>query len=396
MRRWWPAFALLAIAFNLRVALTSVGPVLDDLRADLGLSHAGAGVLTTLPLLCFAAAGAAVPWLARRVGPEVALLAGMITLAAGAGLRIVPELAPLFLGPFVLGAGIAVANVLMPVVIKHEWTRPGAMMGGYVSVMTAGAALAAGLAVPLEDALGSWNAALAIWALPALVGAIAWFPVARVERRARRDAAFVVEHVPLSLRHDRVAWSLTGLFAGQSILFYAAITWLAELLRDGGLSDGSAGAMESLFLVLGIPVALVMPIVATRLRDQRPLVWGMGVLWGLGLIGLVVARTELVALWMVLLGIAQGGSFALSMTLVVLRAPDGPSATALAGLVQGIGYVLAAASPLVTGALHDVADGWTAVLWLLLAVAIVMVAVGLRAAAPGLVDARRKPAPDRA
>jgi CP family cyanate transporter-like MFS transporter len=370
--------------------------VIDDLRADLGLSHAGAGVLTTLPLLCFAAAGAAVPWLARRIGPEVALLGGMVTLAAGAGLRIVPDLAPLFLGTFVLGAGIAVANVLMPVVIKREWARPGAMMGGYVSVMTGGAALAAGLAVPLEDALGSWNASLAIWALPAVVAAIAWAPVAQAERRARRDAAFPAEHVRLSLRHDRLAWSLTGLFAGQSILFYAAIAWLAELLRDGGLSDGSAGAMESIFLVLGIPVALVTPMLATRLRDQRPLLSVLGVLWVVGLVGLVVARTDLVGLWMVLLGIAQGGSFALSMTLVVLRAPDGPSATALAGMVQGIGYILSAASPLVMGALHDVAGGWTTVLWVLAAVAAVMLAIGLRAAAPGLVQARRKQAADGA
>ena len=373
------------------MALTSVGPVIDDLRADLGLSHTWAGVLTTLPVLCFAGAGAAVPWLARRIGPEVSLLAGMVTLAAGAGLRLVPALAPLFLGTFVLGAGVAVANVLMPVVIKREWARPGAMMGGYVAVMTAGGALAAGLAVPLEEGLGSWNASLAVWALPALAAAIAWAPVARTEHRKRRDAA-AIEHVPLRLRHDRIAWSLTGLFAGQSILFYAAVAWLAELLRDAGLSDGRAGTMESLFLVLGIPFALVIPMVATRLSDQRPVVWSMGLLWVLGVIGLIVSRTDLVLLWMILLGIAQGGAFALSMTLVVLRAPDGPSATALAGMVQGVGYILAAASPLVTGAVHDIAGNWTAVLWLLLAVSVVMIAVGLRAAAPGFVQARRNQA----
>jgi CP family cyanate transporter-like MFS transporter len=378
------------------VALTSVGPVLDDVREDLGLSHAAAGVLTALPVLCFAVAGAAVPWLARRIGPEMALLAGMVTLAAGCGLRIVPALAPLFLGTFVLGAGIAVANVLMPVVIKRRWARPGAMMGGFVGVMTGGAALAAGLAVPLEDVLGSWNASLAIWALPAVAAAIAWAPMARAERRARRDAGFTAEHIPISLRHDRRAWSLTGLFAGQSILFYASITWLPDLLRDGGLSDGRAGAMESLFLVLGIPVALVIPIVAARVPDQRPLAWAVGLLWALGVLGLIISRTDLVLLWMLLLGIAQGGSFALSMTLVVLRAPDGPSATALAGMVQSIGYILSAASPLVMGALHDVTGGWTAVLWLMFAIAVAMVATGLRAAAPGFVQARRKVGPNGA
>jgi CP family cyanate transporter-like MFS transporter len=374
------------------VALTSVGPVLDDLRDDLGLSHAGAGALTTLPLLCFAAAGAAVPWLARRIGTELSLLAGMLTLAAGAGLRYVPHLAPLFLGTFVLGVGIAVANVLMPVVIKREWARPGAMMGGYVSVMSGGAALAAGLAVPLEHALGSWQASLAVWAIPAAVAAVLWLPVAQAERRRRAASEEVEHHERVSLRGDRTAWSLTVLFAGQSILFYTVVAWLAELLRDAGDSDARAGAMVSIFLLLGIPFALLAPMVAARVADQRPIIVSMGVLWVIGFVGLIASRTALAPLWMVILGVAQGGSFSVSMTLVVLRAPDGPHATALAGMVQGIGYIAAAAAPLVMGALHDAAGGWTPVLWALVAVCVLMVVGGLRGAAPGIVRGRRKPA----
>ncbi len=364
--------------------------MLDDLRDDLGLSHAGAGALTTLPLLCFAAAGAAVPWLARRIGAELALLAGMLALAAGAGLRIVPQLAPLFLGTFVLGVGIAIANVLMPVVIKREWARPGAMMGGYVSVMSGGAALAAGLAVPLEHALGSWQASLAIWAIPALLAALVWLPVAQAERRRRAAGEEIVRHERLSMRGDRTAWSLTILFAGQSILFYTVVTWLAELLRDAGMSDAKAGAMVSIFLLLGIPFALVAPMVAARVPDQRPIVISMGVLWAIGFTGLIVSRSALAPLWMVILGVAQGGSFSVSMTLVVLRAPDGAHATALAGMVQGIAYVAAAAAPLVMGALHDAAGGWTTVLWVLAAISVLMVVGGLRGAAPGMVRGRRK------
>jgi len=374
------------------VALTSVGPVLDDLRAGLGLSHAGAGALTTLPLLCFAGAGAAVPWLARRIGAELSLLAGMLTLAAGAGLRIVPELAPVFLGTFVLGVGIAVANVLMPVVIKREWARPGAMMGGYVSVMSGGAALAAGLAVPLEHALGSWEAALAIWALPALVAAFVWLPVAQAERRRRAAGHEVERHEAISVRGDRTAWSLTILFAGQSVLFYTVVTWMAELLRDAGMSDAKAGAMVSIFLLLGIPFALLGPMFAARVPDQRPIVLFLGVLWTIGFVGLLISRTGLAPLWMVILGVTQGGSFAVAMTLVILRAPDGAHATALAGLVQGIGYIVAAAAPLVMGALHDLAGGWTTVLWALIAVSLLMWLGGLRAAAPGVVRGRRKAA----
>ena len=372
------------------MALTSVGPVLDNLRDDLGLSHAGAGALTTLPVLCFAAAGAAVPWLARRIGAEVALLAGMVILAAGAGLRIFPSLAPLILGTFVLGVGIAIANVLMPVVIKREWARPGAMMGGYVSVMSGGAALAAGLAVPLEHALGSWQASLAVWAIPAAVAAVLWFPVAQAERRRRAAVEEVERHESISVRRDRTAWSLTFLFAGQSILFYTVVAWLAELLRDGGMSDGRAGAMVSIFLVLGIPFALTAPMIAARLAEQRPIIVTMGALWAIGFVGLIVSRSALVPLWMVILGVAQGGSFSVSMTLVILRAPDGPHATALAGMVQGIAYIASAAAPLVMGALHDLSGDWTLVLWVLVAVAALMVVGGLRGAAPGFVRGRRK------
>lgn len=372
------------------MALTSVGPVLDDLSDALGLSHAGAGVLTTLPVLCFAAAGAAVPWVARRIGAELALLAGMVALAAGAGLRIVPALAPLFLGTFVLGAGIALANVLMPVVIKREWARPGAMMGGYVSVMIGGAALAAGLAVPLEDALGSWQASLAVWAIPAAVAAIAWLPVAQAERRRRAAAEEVERDERITLRGDRVAWSLVALFGSQSILFYVSIAWLAELLRDGGMSDERAGVMLSIFLLVGIPFALVTPMLATRVPDQRAMVLAMGAMWAAGFAGLLASRTALAPLWMVALGIAQGGSFSLAMTLVVLRAPDGPHATTLAGMVQGFGYTAAAAAPLLAGALHDRTGDWDAVLWAAVAVSVAMAAAGLRAAAPGLVRGRRK------
>lgn len=372
------------------MALTSVGPVLDDLSDALGLSHAGAGVLTTLPVLCFAAAGAAVPWVARRVGAELALLAGMIALAAGAGLRLVPALAPLFLGTFVLGAGIALANVLMPVVIKREWASPGPMLGGYVSVMTGGAALAAGLAVPLEEALGSWQASLAVWAIPAAVAALAWLPVAQAERRRRAAAQEIERHERLTLRGSRVAWSLVALFGGQSILFYVSVAWLAELLRDGGMNDGRAGAMLSIFLLLGIPFALVMPMLASRVSDQRAMVLAMGTLWAVGFAGLLASRTALAPVWMVALGIAQGGSFSLATTLVVLRAPDGPHATALAGMVQGFGYTAAAAGPLLAGMLHDLTGGWDAVLWAAVAVSVATVAAGLRAGAPGLVRGCRK------
>ncbi|MBX5441973.1 MAG: MFS transporter [Solirubrobacteraceae bacterium] len=386
------AVALLLIAVNLRLPLVSVGPVLDDVREALGLSGSAAGALTTLPVLCFAAAGAAVPALARRVGPEAALLLGMLALCAGGALRIVPAIAPLYAGTLLAGAGIAVGNVLLPALIKREFAPPGLMMGLYVAVMSTGAAVATALTVPLERALGSWEAALAAWTVPAVVATVAWLPALV---RARRGVP--VPPLPkVRLRGDRLAWLLTGLFAFQSALFYALATWMPDLLRDAGLSDGRAGAMVAISMQLGLPGGLLAPIIAGRVTDQRVLAAGAAGLWAAGIAGVLVWPTTLTALWMALMGIAQGAGFALALALVVLRSPDGARATALSGMVQSLGYVVAAAAPLALGALHDLTGGWDAVLVAMLALSAAMLACGLGAGRPGTVGGRVDPAPQRA
>lgn len=386
------AVALLLIAVNLRLPLVSVGPVLDDVRDALGLSSTAAGALTTLPLLCFAGAGAAVPALARRVGLEMALLLGMLALVAGAALRFAPQIAPLYAGTFVAGVGIAVGNVLLPALIKREFAPPGLMMGLYVAVMTTGAAVATALTVPLERALGSWELALGAWTVPAVVATVAWLPALASARRGEPVAP-----VPkVRLRGDRLAWMLTGLFAFQSTLFYALVAWMPDLLRDAGLSDGRAGAMVSIAMLLGLPSGLLAPIVAARMTDQRVLVAGSAALWIAGLAGVLASPTTLTELWMVLMGIAQGAGFALAIALVVLRSPDGARATALSGMVQSLGYVVAAVGPLALGALHDLTGGWDAVLVTMLAITGLMLACGLGAGRPGTVGGRMEPAAQRA
>ncbi len=372
------AAGLLLIAANLRLPITSVGPVLDDIRDGLGVSSSVAGTATTLPVLCFALAGAAVPAFARRVGEEAALLVGMLVLAAGCALRIVPAIVPFFLGTLLAGVAIATANVLLPAVIKRDFPRPGTMMGLYTAIMTAAAAIAAGVTVPLEHALGSWNAALAVCAVPAFVAAVVWLPQARAAER--EPAAERGQRIRLG--RDPLAWLITGLFAFQSSMFYAVATWVPDLLRDAGMSDGRAGAMLSIIMLLGIPGALAVPVLAVRLRDQRPLVVAAVLLWFAGLGALLVAPVALAPLAAVAVGMAQGAGFSLAMTLVVLRAPDGAHATALSGMVQGVGYLLSASGPVLFGILHDLSGGWTAPLVAMLVYAVGMLACGLGAGGP--------------
>jgi CP family cyanate transporter-like MFS transporter len=372
------------LGLNLRTVITSLPPLISEVRGDLGLSATVAGLLTTLPVLCFGAAAAGAPWVVRRLGAEGGLLACMGLLIAGTAVRLLPDVAPFFAGTLLIGAAIAVCNVLVPIVIKRDYPRPGTVMGLYMMVLIGGAALAAGLTVPIEHALGSWHQAIGIWGVAAVVAFVVWAPAVWKARSAGAD-----ERPPrVVLRGDRLAWILTAAFAVQSMLFYTSLAWVPDILGDAGLSETTAGAMLSVEMLVGIPAGLLAPMIAVRMHDQRPIIALGVVCWILGWGGLLVAPGGVPAVWMVFLGAAQGASFALAITLIVLRAPDGPHATALSGMVQGVGYVLAAAGPLAAGALHDITGGWDVPIIAMLVLAVVLLAFGLPASRPGFVRGR--------
>jgi CP family cyanate transporter-like MFS transporter len=346
--------AIVLITINLRLALGSVPPVLDDMRETLGMSTAGAGVLTTVPVLCFGLAAPLAARLARRFGQEALVLAALVAVAIGIALRIAPSLVPVFLGTIVLGAGIAVANVLLPSIIKRRYADPGLMMGLFTASLSISGAMSAAFTVPLEEALGSWRWALAFWVLPIIPAIALWAP----DVRRSGSGPTVGSNETVGLRHDRIAWLVTGSFGLQSLLFYTHMSWVPDIFRDAGLTSANAGAMLSISMLVGVPCSLALPIFASRLRDQRLLGVLPATAWALGLAGLLVDPGGLSWLWMALTGVGQGTGVALTLMLVVLRAPDGTSAAALSGMAQGIGYLLAAAGPVAVGALHDLTGGW--------------------------------------
>ncbi|HEU4658093.1 MAG TPA: MFS transporter [Capillimicrobium sp.] len=378
----WLGAALLLVAVTLRLPIASVPPIVADVQAGLGLSSAAAGAITTLPVLCFGLAAPLAPGLARRWGDELVVLGCLVLLSAGVAMRLVPEVAPFYLGTLLLGLGIAIANVLIPSVVKRWYPRPGAMTGLYVTMMMGGAAVAAATAVPLEDATGDWTWALAAFGVPALVAALVWLPAVRVSRTEPGPPPPRV-----SLWRDPTAWLLTGMMASQSLLFYAILAWTPEIVADAGLGDASAGVMLSIAMLLGIPTSLALPVLAGRTDDQRPLVLLAGGVWLAGLLGLLLAPGTATVVWMVLVGLGQGGGFALTMALLVLRATDAPHAAALSGMVQSIGYTVAAAGPSVVGVIHDATGSWRAPVAFLLAVGASLVACGLAAARPARVPA---------
>ena len=367
--------AIVAVALNQRPGVVAVAPVLGELRADTGLSSALAGLLTTLPVLCFGAFAPVAPRLARRIGLETAVGLSLILLAVGIALRLLSPVALLYAGSVLVGAAIALANVLLPAYVKREFRRPGAVMGLYSAALNVGAAAGAALTIPLAGALGvDWRWALGAWLVLALAGLALWLPVAGTGH-ARRTTAPLPEG-SWSLLRQPLARQVTAYLGLQSVQFYSLAAWLPTLLADVGIPAGRGGFLLGLANLVGAAGALLAPAQAGRMRTQRPLVLAVALAYLVGLGGLLVAPADGTLVWVAAFGLAQGSGFALALTLIVLRSPTPLTAARLGGVAQCLGYLLAATGPLVLGALHDVTGGWAWPVALMLALLAPMIWVG--------------------
>ena len=366
----------LLIAANLRGALTSVGPLIETIRADLDLTGGQAGFIGTLPLLTFAAVSPQVPRLARRIGTDQSLWIALATLAAGIVLRSVPVTGLLWVGTVLLGAAIAVGNVLLPSLIKRDFPdHVGAVTGVYTAVIGIFAATAAGVAVPLAGALpGGWRTALGVWAGFALVALAVWTPKLSRQRRVTVPDTGKTATPWRSL----LAWECAAFMALNACGFYTVLAWYPSILHSYGTSETTAGWLLFVYQLMGVLMSLVVPLVMTRLRDQRVIAASSAVLALIGYVGLLVAP-GLAVVWVLTSGVGAGALFFLALTFFSLRAADARSSAALAGMGQSIGYLVGAVGPVLFGALHDATDGWRVPLSVLVVVATLHALVGLRA-----------------
>ena len=353
------------LAANLRPALTSVAPLIGLIRTDTGISNGVAGLLTALPLLAFGMLSPIAPRLAHRFGMELVLLASMLVLAVG----------------ILLGASIAVGNVLLPSIVKREFPeRVGLMTSTYSTALAVSAAIAAGASFPIAHHIGSgWRGALALWALLAFVAAVAWLPQIRSARPGNASAGTSLG--VSTLWRSALAWQVTLFMGLQSLGYYVVLTWLPEILQEAaGMSASLAGWMLALAQAVGIASIFLAPVLADRRPSQYGVVVAAVTLAGTGTLGLLVAASTATTLWVVLLGLGQGACFSLALTFFALRAPDSEHTAALSGMAQSVGYLLAAVGPFLFGVLHDATHAWTVPLALLFAVAVCLLITGLGAA----------------
>ncbi|MGC4935254.1 CynX/NimT family MFS transporter [Gordonia sp. DT30] len=346
------AVGVMLVAANLRPVVVSVAPLIDEIRADTGFSSTTAGLLTTLPVLFFGLSAPVAPRLAARFGIERTIFGALLLLIVGTLMRLVPGTALLFAGSAVVGAAIGMCNVVLPALIKRDFAhRSGLMTGLYSMTLSGGAAVAAGVTVPLDNALGNnWRLTIAAWVILAVVTAVIWTP--QITRRSEETVAATG-----TLRRNTIAWAITVFMGAQSLVFYTFTAWLPAYLTNDGYSAAAAGTILAVGQVVALLASLIVPIIAGRFADQRVITLIVVALCGIGLAGLLLTD-HVTVLWTILVMFGPGASISLALLFMVLRSSSAEQTGQVSGMAQSVGYILAAFGPIVVGALHDSTGSW--------------------------------------
>lgn len=372
---------IVLVSFNLRPAITSVGPVVDLIQKDLQLSHTAVGMLTSLPLLAFAAVSPLVPRLARMFTNGGSLIIGLFLIFAGTLLRsIFPSVVILFGGTLLIGIGIAICNVLIPVIVKDQFPdKVGIMTSVYSTAMGVLAALASGVSVPLARMGYGWEGALGIWAIPAAIGVFVWLYL------QKHDKGNGVEPTRSPKGQSQVwksplAWQVALFFGFQSFLFYVTISWLPEILVSRGASAEEAGWLLSFLQIIGLPGSFIVPVLAARFRNQQALALILGLLsaFGYALLFFSVSKVWII-ISMIAIGFPLSGSFALGLSFLAMRARDAEQSSELSGMAQSFGYLVSAVGPIFIGSLYDFSHTWDIPIFTLVATAILVAFFGMGA-----------------
>lgn len=364
---------VLIIASTLRSPITSVGPLIPFIREDLAVSNAWIGMVNTLPLLAFGLFSPFVPGLSRRLGMEKTLLIAMIVLAIGIFIRAIGGISMLLFGTLLLGMAIAVGNVLMPGLIKLSFPyRVGLMTGLYSVSMNIFGALASGVSVPLAQVPAfDWRTALQIWSVLALLAVVVLvMRLPAIRAGQKKVPGKVKNQPPTALFKSKIAWSVTLFMGLQSFIPYSLFTWLPDILLTKGFNESEAGWLIALYQVGLIPATFIVPILAARMNNQRFIACLSGIVFFLGLLGIMLTSSSLIIAFLLLAGAGAGTTFSLAMMFFVLRTNTVTESSQLSSMAQSIGYMIAALGPIMLGTVAEWSGSWNVPLIILMVVAL--------------------------
>jgi len=395
--------AVAAAGFNLRTAITSLPPLFPDLQTQLHLSTATLSLLAATPVICFGVVSAFAAWLKRRYGEELILLVALVLLTAGLLLRGVAPEVMLFPGTVLAASSIAVLNVLLSSLAKRRWPeRAGLLIGIYLTMLSLGAILSSLLSVPLyRHSGGSVRLALGVWAIPAALAALLWLPqlryraagpvLAGTASAVSGEPGPAASAVGVKVYRYALTWEVTAFMGLQSLLYYAALSWLPTIFQDRGASAVTAGNLLALMGGGNLATSLVVPVLAHRRPGQRALVVPSLIGTAAGLSGCLWAPLGMAPFWVLVLGVSQGSCLGLAIFFMLARAPDAGVAASLSAFSQSVGYLVASVGPLMVGLLHSATGSWNIPVALLLVLCAAELATGLLAGRPLVLPAVTPP-----
>ena len=373
--------AILVATVCLRAPITALGPVAASIRETAALPSVLLGLMTTIPLVMFAVTSPFISRFSRRVGAGNAMLIGLMVMAAGLLMRSFAGGFGLFFGTVLLGAGISVGNVLIPGVLKAEFPgKLGMVTGAFTVCMSCFAAISAAISYPLSQQPGlDWRHSLAVWTIPTVVAMAFWVCLRKGDYCVKTPVTPV--GVPRrSVFRSSTAWWLTVMMGAQALMFYLLTAWLPTILQERGMSPENAGYVAFGYQLMTMPASFLIPGVAAKRRDQRGLTAILSVVYGLSLLAFTFARsTAAMTLSALACGFSTGACFSLCMLLIGLRASDAERAVELSGMVQSLGYGVAAVGPAFAGLLFDQVGSWTIPLLSMLALAFLIFLSGRKA-----------------
>ncbi|HCQ7058047.1 CynX/NimT family MFS transporter [Klebsiella oxytoca] len=365
---------ILLIATTLRVAFTGAAPLLDAIRSEYGLTTAQTGLLTTLPLLAFGLVSPLAAGVARRFGIERSLLLAMILICLGIGLRSLPFVSLLFIGTAVIGCGIALGNVLLPGLIKRDFSQHVAKMtGAYSLTMGGAAALGSAMVVPLALAGLGWRGALLTLMVFPLLALFVWLPQSRRQATAPLTSSGAIHN--RGIWRSALAWQVTLFLGINSLVYYVIIGWLPAILQSIGYSEAQAGSLHGLLQLATAAPGLAIPLILHRLKDQRGIAVLVAMMCAVSALGLWFLPGQAV-MWTLIFGFGSGATMILGLTFIGLRASSAHQAAALSGMAQAVGYLLAACGPPVMGKIHDASGDWHIPLIAVALISVVMAVFG--------------------
>jgi CP family cyanate transporter-like MFS transporter len=379
------AAGIFLIATCLRAPFTCVPPVVKLVQSELGLSSVQAGLLTTLPLVAFGLLSPVVPLLARKHGLERALFVALITIFAGIALRTVGPVGAVFVGTGILGAGIAVGNVLLPSLIRRDFpAHVTAMTASFALTMGVASAFGSALAIPLARSSASgWRFSTGVTLVLPIVAGIVWS--LQLGRRTLPAATAGAAANGVPIWKSAIAWQVTFFLGLNSFVYYAGVAWLPAILRDGGASAEHAGSLHGVLqLGTAIPGLLLVPLLRWA-RNHSVVAAVSALMTAVSLVGLLYAP-GLAGPWALLFGLGTGTSIILGLSFVGLRTSSTRESAALSAMAQCVGYLLASVGPTLLGGMHDATGGWRLPLGLCALLAIFMSVAGALAGRPRTVS----------